>query len=57
MLPLAVEGLTSPPAVLMTLALLGAMVLVGRLLLRIAWKLILLAIGIVALFWIVGVFL
>ncbi len=57
MIPLALEGLTSPPALLMTLVLLAAMVLVGRVLLHIAWKLLLLAIGAVAILWVLGVFL
>ncbi|MFC6733307.1 hypothetical protein [Haladaptatus sp. DYSN1] len=57
MIPLALEGFTSPPALLMTLVLLAAMVLVGRVLLHIAWKLLLLAIGAVAILWVLGVFL
>ncbi|WP_336359829.1 hypothetical protein [Haladaptatus sp. ZSTT2] len=57
MQPFLVEGLTSPPTILLTLVLLAAIVLVGRILLHVAWKLILIAIAIIGALWIVGIFL
>jgi hypothetical protein len=47
--------LGSPPALLVGLVLLGVVILVGRILLSIAWRLVIVAVIIVAILWVLGV--
>lgn len=46
--------LADPPALLVGLAILFAILLVGRVLMAIAWRLVILAIGVVIGLWVVG---
>lgn len=46
--------LGSPPALLLGLLALAAVILVGRLLLNVAWKLVVVAVVVVAVLWLVG---
>lgn len=52
---LEASPLTSPPALLVGLAVLAAIVLVGRLLLALAWRLVVIGLIVVATLWILGV--
>ena len=47
--------LTSPPALLVGLALLAAVIIIGRILLAIAWRLVIIALLVVAVLWVLGV--
>ena len=47
--------LASPPALVVGLVLLALVVLVGRVVLAIAWRLVIIALVIVTLLWILGV--
>ena len=47
--------LASPPALVVGLALLALVILVGRVVLAVAWRLVLIALVIVTLLWILGV--
>lgn len=46
--------LAEPPALLVGLALLAAILLVGRVLMAIAWRLVLLALAAVVVLWVLG---
>lgn len=48
--------LGSPPALVIGLALLALVVLVGRVVLAVAWRLVLIALVVVTLLWVLGVF-
>ncbi|WP_092691738.1 hypothetical protein [Halorientalis regularis] len=54
MLPVQLGPLGSPPALLLGLLALAAVIVVGRLLLRLAWKLVVIALVVVAALWVVG---
>ena len=54
MLPVQFGPLGSPPALLVGLVALAVVVLVGRVLLAVAWKVVLLALLAVAILWVVG---
>lgn len=45
----------SPPGILVTLVILAVILLVGRFLLSIAWRLVLIAIAVVVVLWVLGV--
>ena len=55
---LAAQGLgplASPPALLVGLVILAVVVLVGRVVLAVAWRLVLVGIVVVALLWLLGI--
>ena len=52
---LAAGPLTSPPALLVGLVVLAGIMLVGRILLALAWRLVVIAVIAVATLWILGV--
>ncbi len=54
MLPLQLGPLGSPPALLLGLLALAAVIVVGRVLLSVAWKLVVVAAVVVAGLWVVG---
>lgn len=54
MLPLQLGPLGSPPALLLGLLALAAVIVVGRILLSVAWKLVVVAAVVVAGLWVVG---
>ncbi|WP_336002344.1 hypothetical protein [Halorientalis halophila] len=54
MLPLAFGPLGSPPSLLVGLVALAVVLLVGRVLLSLAWRLVLIAAVVVGVLWIVG---
>jgi hypothetical protein len=47
-------GIGSPPAILLGLALLAAILLVGRVVLAVAWRLVIIALLIAAALWVLG---
>jgi len=47
--------LASPPGILVTLVLLAIIVFVGRFLMSLAWRLLLIAIAVVVALWLLGV--
>jgi hypothetical protein len=49
-------SLTSPPALLVGVALLAVIILVGRIIMKIAWKLVVIALLALAVLWILGIF-
>jgi len=56
MLPLLQFGaLGSPPALLAGLLLIALVILVGRLVMKIAWRLVIIAIIAVAVLWVLGI--
>lgn len=48
------EALGSPPALLLGLLALAAVVLVGRIVLNVAWKLVVVAVVVVGVLWLLG---
>lgn len=48
------EALGSPPALLLGLLALAAVVLVGRIVLNVAWKLVVIAVVVVGVLWLLG---
>ncbi len=48
-------SLTSPPALLVGVALLAIILLVGRIIMKIAWKLVIIALIALAVLWILGI--
>lgn len=48
-------SLTSPPALLVGVALLALIILVGRIVMKIAWRLVLIALIALAVLWILGI--
>ena len=54
MLPVQLGPLGSPPALLLGLLALAAVIVVGRLLLSLAWKLVVIALVVVAALWVLG---
>jgi hypothetical protein len=56
MLPLLQLGqFTSPPALLVGLVALAVVLLVGRVVMKVAWRLVVLAIIAVAVLWVLGI--
>jgi hypothetical protein len=55
MLPLQSGPLLSPPGILVTLVLLAVVVLVGRIVLQLAWKLVVFGLLAVTVLWILGI--
>ncbi|KAA9398222.1 hypothetical protein Har1130_04810 [Haloarcula sp. CBA1130] len=55
MLPLLQLGSLSPPAILVGLLAIAVVLLVGRLVMKVAWRLVIIAIIAVAVLWILGV--
>ncbi len=51
----ALAGVGSPPAIVLGLVALAAVVLVGRLLLNVAWKLVTVALAVTTVLWMAGV--
>lgn len=47
--------LASPPGIFGTLVVLAIVVLVGRILLKVAWRLVLIALAVVVVLWLLGV--
>ena len=57
MLPLLQLGsLPSPPAILVGLLAIAVVLLIGRLVMKVAWRLVIIAIIAVAVLWILGMF-
>lgn len=57
MLPvLQLEPFMSPPALLVGLVALAVVLLVGRVVMKVAWRLVLIAILAVAVLWVLGIF-
>ncbi|WP_424018161.1 hypothetical protein ACOZ4N_01540 [Halorientalis pallida] len=54
MLPVQLGPLGSPPALLLGLLALAAVIVVGRILLSLAWKLVVIALVVVAALWVLG---
>lgn len=52
---LGLGPLASPPGILVTLVVLAIIVFVGRFLMSLAWRLLLVAIAVVVVLWILGV--
>lgn len=52
--PLQLEALTSLPGILTTLVVVAVVILVARILLRIAWKIVIVAAVVAAVLWILG---
>ncbi|MFB6308501.1 MAG: hypothetical protein ABEH35_04150 [Haloarculaceae archaeon] len=50
------SGFASPPLVLVGLLALAAVILVGRFLLHLAWRLVLIGIVVVGVLWLLGLF-
>ena len=53
-LPLQLGPLGSPPGILITLLIIAAVLLVGRVLMSLAWKLVILGVVVVGTLWILG---
>ena len=53
-LPLQLGPLGSPPGILLTLLVIAAVLLVGRLFLSLAWKLVVVGVLVVATLWLLG---
>jgi hypothetical protein len=56
MLPLLQLGSLSPPAILVGLLAVAVVLLVGRFVMKVAWRLVILAIVAVAVLWLLGLF-
>lgn len=54
MLPLSFGALGSPPTLLVGLIALAVVIVVGRVLLSLAWKLVVIALVVVAALWVLG---
>ena len=52
---LGLGPLASPPGILVTLVVLAIIVFVGRFLMSLAWRLLLVAIAVVVVLWVLGV--
>jgi uncharacterized BrkB/YihY/UPF0761 family membrane protein len=53
-LPLQLGPLGSPPGILITLLIIAAVLLVGRVLMSLAWKLVIVGVIVVGTLWILG---
>ncbi len=51
---LALGPLGSPPGILVTLVVLALVIIVGRFLLALAWRLVLIALAVLAVLWVLG---
>ena len=56
MLPVLQLGSLSPPSLLVGLLAIAVVLLVGRLAMKVAWRLVIIAIIAVAVLWILGIF-
>jgi hypothetical protein len=56
MLPVLQLGSLSPPSLLVGLLAIAVVLLVGRLVMKVAWRLVIIAIIAVAVLWILGIF-
>jgi len=52
---LALGPLGSPPGIVVTLVVLALIIVVGRFLLALAWRLVLIALAVIAVLWVLGV--
>jgi low affinity Fe/Cu permease len=52
---LALGPLGSPPGIVVTLVVLTLIIVVGRFLLALAWRLVLIALAVIAVLWVLGV--
>ena len=51
---LALGPLGSPPGIVVTLVVLALVIIVGRFLLALAWRLVLIALAVIAVLWVLG---
>jgi hypothetical protein len=54
-LALQLGALSSPPGILAALVVIAIVIIVGRIVLSVAWKLVWIAIAVVGLLWVLGV--
>jgi hypothetical protein len=52
---LQLDALSSPPGIIVTLLLIAAVIVVGRFVLALAWKLIWIVIAVVVVLWLLGI--